>query len=80
MPVLQTLIITINAAAKKKSCGFYNVSKVCTVILLNQDYFGEAMSDTNSARGLMYLAAQALDKDTNNGEWTSEFKRYSGDR
>ena len=35
-----------------------------------QDYFGEAMCDTNSCRMLVYGLAQAMDLVTNNNDWT----------
>lgn len=35
-----------------------------------QDYFGEAMCDTNSSRGLVYMVADALDRVTNNSDWS----------
>ena len=35
-----------------------------------QDYFGEAICDTNSCRMLVYGLAQAMDLVTNNNDWT----------
>ncbi|KAK7022822.1 hypothetical protein SK128_011860 [Halocaridina rubra] len=34
------------------------------------DYFGESVSDTNASRSLLFLQAEALDKATNNNDWS----------
>lgn len=35
-----------------------------------QDYFGEAISDTNAARALVFAMAKAMDEATNNCDWS----------
>src|SRR5260221_272904 len=35
-----------------------------------QDYFGEAISDTNASRSFVYLMGQAMDAATNNCDWS----------
>ena len=41
-----------------------------TTIWKLQDYFGEAMCDTNACRMFGYGLAQAMDQATNNNDWT----------
>ena len=51
-----------------------NLGTLSLVVLycefIPQDYFGETMCDTNSARGLLYMVADALDRVTNNNDWS----------